>query len=211
MSDNLVVSVSREYGSGGREIAEKLAERLNMAYYDKLLIAKISEKSGFSDDVIENFDEKPIDRFSLSPNSFFAGIDGVLPVAAEVHKSEVATINQVADESPCVIVGRCADSVLHERPGLVRIFVSAPLPDRIARVMRRNDLGEKEAKTRIAKTDKARASYHDDFSSREWGDANLYDLCVDSSRLGIEGTVEVIVTYLRIFAEQNPHITTAGE
>lgn len=211
MGDNLIISISREYGSGGREIAEKLAAELDIAYYDRLLIAKIAQESGFSDDVIESYDEKPIDRFLLNPNRFLAGIDIGSPIASEVYKSEVSILNKAADEGPCVIVGRCADSVLAERPGLVRVFISAPLPDRLARVMRRNNIDEKTAKARIAKIDKARAGYHNHFSNRNWGDASLYDLCLDSERLDIAGSVELILEYLRIFTTEHPNVSMPGK
>lgn len=207
MQNNLVISVSREYGSGGREIAEKLADRLGVAYYDKKLIERISQECGFEDDVIENYDEKPVDRLRLNPNSFLTGMDINLPVATEVYKTEVATLKKIVDEGPCVIVGRRADSILAEKPGLVSLFVSAPFSDRIARVMRRNNLGEAEAKSRILKTDKSRASYHDDFSSRSWGDARAYDLCVNSSTISIEGTVEALAAYIEKLLEERDDIT----
>lgn len=207
MSDNLIISISREYGSGGREIAEKLAAELGIAYYDKVLIARIAQECGFSDDVVENYDEKPIKRLLFNPNTFLTGMDGNMPVATEVHKKERSIIKEVAEESSCVIVGRCADSILADTPGLVTLFISAPLEDRIKRVMRRNDLDENDAKSRIAKVDRDRASYHNDFSSKSWGSANLYDLCIDSSRLSIEAAVTVITTYLNQLMNENKNIT----
>lgn len=196
MQDNLTISVSREYGSGGREIAERLAEELGIAYYDKMLLARIARESGLSDDVIEAHDEKPIDRFLFSPNRFLSGTDTNLPIASEIYRTEIALIKSIADEGTCVIVGRCADSILAERTGLVSLFISAPLPNRIDRVMRRNNLDETAAKNRIVKTDKARANYHDYFSNRDWGTANFYDLCINSGRLNADGAVEVIKQYL---------------
>lgn len=206
MQDNLIISISREYGSGGREIAETLATRLGISYYDKLLIARIAEESGFSDDVIKAYDEKPLSRLLLNPNRFLSGMDGSQPVAGEIYKSEIALIKKVAEESSCVIVGRRADSILEDEPGLIRVFVSAPLEDRIPRVMRRNDLDEKEARSRILKTDKDRASFHNHFSSKKWGAASSYDLCINSGQLDIEGSVEVILKHLQVFTDENPSI-----
>lgn len=202
MQNNLVVSVSRQYGSGGREIAEKLANRLGIPYYDKMLIKRVAQECGFEDDIVESLDEKPLDRFLLNPNRFLTGMDTNIPVAGEIYKTEVETLKKIADEGSCVIVGRRADSILAENPGLVTLFISAPFPDRLERVMRRNNLGEAEAKSRILKTDKTRANYHDDFSNRNWGEASTYDLCVNSSTISIEGTVEALAAYLEKLLEE---------
>lgn len=207
MQNNLVVSVSREYGSGGREIAEKLANRLGIPYYDKKLIKRIAQESGFADDVVEAFDEKPVDRFFLNPNRFLTGMDTNSPVATEVYKTEVTLLKKIADEGSCVVVGRRADSVLADKAGLVTLFICAPFSDRIERVMRRNNLTESEAKSRILKTDKARASYHDDFSNRSWGDARTYDLCLNSSTISINGTVEALAAYLKKLVDERDDIS----
>ena len=197
MNRNLVISISREYGSGGREVGEKLAEKLGMAYYDKELIDRIVAKSGLCDDVVEAHDEKIMNRFLFTPNRFLTGSDLDQPIAARLHLIEVDTIRSAAEEGPCVIVGRCADSILAEYPGLVSVFVSAPMEDRIARVMRRNDLRETEAKTRIAKTDKNRAQYYRYFTDKKWGEANNYDLCICGGKLPlIDDAVEVIASYI---------------
>lgn len=207
MQNNLVVSISREYGSGGREIAEKLAARLNISYYDKKLIKRVAQESGFEYDVVENFDEKPLDRFLLNPNRFLSGMDTNLPVASEVYKAELSLLKRIVDESSCVIVGRRADSILADKPGLVSLFVSAPFEDRVNRVMKRNNIGKVEAKNRIFKMDKARASYHDDFSNKNWGDASTYDLCINSSKISIDGAVEALSVFLHTFINEHADIT----
>lgn len=198
MQDNLIISISREYGSGGREIAEKLSEELGYAYYDKMLLKRIAEESGFCDEVVEEHDEKPINRLMLNPNSFLSGMDPNLSISVELYKTEVSLLKKIADEGPCVIVGRCADYILADKPNLVSLFISAPLPNRIARVMRRNNLDEAAAKDRIAKTDKARSSYHDHFSDKEWGMSNSYDLCINSGKLDVDGAVAIIKQYLDV-------------
>lgn len=197
MKDNLVIAISREYGSGGREVGERLASKLGIAYYDKELINRIVQKSGLCDDVVEAHDEKLINRFLFTPNRFLTGSDLDQPIATQIHKAEIETIRSAADEGPCVIVGRSADSILSTYPGLVSIFISAPMSDRIARVMRRNDLNEADAKARIAKTDKDRAYYYRYFTDKKWGEASNYDLCINGGKLPvIDDAVEVIAAYL---------------
>ena len=159
-SNNVVISLSREYGSGGREI-----------------------------------DEKPFSRLLLNPNRFLSGSDGY-PLAQQIHTAEIDLVRSLTTEGPCVIVGRCVDSILAEHPGLVRLFVSAPMEDRVARVMRRNGLDEEQARARIARTDKERASYYRYFTDQKWGLASNYDLCINSAMASIDGTVDVIARFL---------------
>ena len=196
MDQHLVFAISREYGSGGREIGERLASELGIAYYDKLLLKRIAEESGLSGDVVEDFDEKPMRPLLLNPNSFFCGTDIEHPVASRIYKTEVDILRSIANEGPCVIVGRCADYVLEGHPGLVSLFVSAPMEARVARVMRRNNLSESDARSRIARVDKNRASYYRYFTDENWGQARNYDLCINAGNLDALGAVSVIKTFV---------------
>ena len=197
MNDNLIISISREYGSGGREIGETLAAALGIAYYDKELIERIAQKSGFSDDVVEAHDERIANQLFFTPNRFLTGSDLDQPIATGIHAAEVESIRTAAEEGPCVIIGRCADSVLEGYPSLVSIFVCAPMENRIARVMRRNNLDERSARARIAKTDKARANYYRYFTDKKWGEASNYDLCINSGKMAVaDDAVAVITAYL---------------
>ena len=182
MDQHLVFAISREYGSGGREIGERLASELGIAYYDKLLLKRIAEESGLSGDVVEDFDEKPMRPLLLNPNSFFCGTDIEHPVASRIYKTEVDILRSIANEGPCVIVGRCADYVLEGH--------------RVARVMRRNNLSESDARSRIARVDKNRASYYRYFTDENWGQARNYDLCINSGNLDALGAVSVIKTFV---------------
>ena len=170
MDQHLVFAISREYGSGGREIGERLASELGIAYYDKLLLKRIAEESGLSGDMVEDFDEKPMRPLLLNPNSFFCGTDIEHPVASRIYKTEVDILRSIANEGPCVIVGRCADYVLEGHPGLVSLFVSAPM--------------------------EARASYYRYFTDENWGQARNYDLCINSGNLDALGAVSVIKTFV---------------
>lgn len=196
MDQHLVFAISREYGSGGREIGEQLAKELGIAYYDKLLLKRIAEESGLAGDVIEDFDEKPLRPLLLNPNSFFCGTDLEHPVASRIYKTEVDILNSIAGEGSCVIVGRCADYVLSSHPGLVSLFISAPMEARVKRVMRRNDLTEGDARARISRVDKARASYYRYFTDEHWGHAGNYDLCINSGDLDATGAVAVIRSFI---------------
>lgn len=191
----MVITIGREYGSGGREIGEVLARRLGIAYYDKELLRKVSERSGLAAETVESFDERPLAFTFFNPNRFFAGTyDETVP--GQIHVTEVELVQALVAEGPCVMVGRCIDSMLEGRENVVRLFVSAPLPERIKRVMRRNNLSEEDALARIKRVDKERASYYRYMSDRKWGLASNYDLCINSASTGIEGAIDVIEGYL---------------
>ena len=196
MDQHLVIAISREYGSGGREIGERLAEELGIAYYDKLLLKRIAEESGLDGDVVADFDEKPLRPLLLNPNAFFCATDLEHPVASRIYRTEVDILRSIADESSCVIVGRCADYVLAGHPDLVSLFVSAPMEARVARVMRRNTLSESEARSRIARVDKNRASYNRYFTDENWGMARNYDLCINSGDLDATRAVSIVRCFL---------------
>ena len=196
MDQHLVIAISREYGSGGREIGERLAEELGIAYYDKLLLNRIAEESGLDGDVVADFDEKPLRPLLLNPNAFFCATDLEHPVASRIYRTEVDILRSIADESSCVIVGRCADYVLAGHPDLVSLFVSAPMEARVARVMRRNTLSESEARSRIARVDKNRASYYRYFTDENWGMARNYDLCINSGDLDATRAVSIVRCFL---------------
>mgnify|MGYP002535928412 CR=1 FL=1 len=196
MDQHLVIAISREYGSGGREIGERLAEELGIAYYDKLLLKRIAEESGLDGDVVADFDEKPLRPLLLNPNAFFCATDLEHPVASRIYRTEVDILRSIADESSCVIVGRCADYVLAGHPDLVSLFVSAPMEARVARVLRRNTLSESEARSRIARVDKNRASYYRYFTDENWGMARNYDLCINSGDLDATRAVSIVRCFL---------------
>ena len=191
----LVITIAREYGSGGREIGERLAARLGIAYYDKVLLSKIADKSGMASEVVESLDEKNPSFMFFNPSRFFAGTFGdTLP--GQIHAAEVELIRSLAQEKPSVMVGRCIDSLLDEHSNVVRLFINAPLDDRIHRVMKRNDLNAEDALARIRHIDKERANYYRYMSDRKWGFAPNYDLCLNSAAVGIEGSVDMIVSFL---------------
>ena len=198
----MVITVGRQYGSGGREIGTKLAERFGITYYDDLLLKKAAEESGLCEELFRSFDERPksfLYSIALDPHSLsMSHINSKGSIEQQVYLATYDTIKKLADESSCVLIGRCADYALKDRTDVVNLFITAPLENRVQRVAERNAISPDEAKERIRKTDKSRAAYYNFYSAKEWGDAKSYDLCVDSSLLGIDGTVELLSELLRI-------------
>lgn len=200
MSKKYVVAVSRQYGSGGHEVGRKLAEKLGIKFYDKELLSKIAQDSGMSKSLIEFYDEMPSKSllFSLAMDAYPMSFTEV-PVNQKVFQAQVETIKKIADEGPCVIIGRCADSILSETPNLVSVFIHASMESKIARVKDRDGLSEDKARERIIKTDKKRASFYNFYSlDKRWGDVNSHDLTIDSGVLGVNGTVELLCSYLKL-------------
>ena len=195
----MVITVGRQYGSGGREIGTMLAKQLGIAYYDDMLLKEAAEESGLCEELFRSFDERPKSfLYSIAMDPYSFSMNHVTPkgsIEQQVYLATYDTIKKLADKGPCVLIGRCADYALKDRDDVINLFITAPLENRIKRVAARNGISENEAKDRIKKTDKSRASY---YSAKDWGDAKSYDLCIDSSLLGIDGTVELLKDLIRI-------------
>ena len=199
---NTIITIGRQFGSGGREIGEKLAQRLNVPFYDKELLKRAAKESGLCEEIVENFDEKPTSSFLYSlvmdPYSLGYSNNGFdLPLNHKVFLAAFDTIKKVADESSCVIVGRCADYALHDYENCLNLFIQAPMSDRIARISKKYDLSEDKAKDMIVKKDKQRASYYNYYSTHKWADIKNYHMTIDSSYLGVDGTVDMIIELLK--------------
>ena len=198
MSKPLIITIGREYGSGGHEIGEKVASRLGIPCYDKKLIQMAAEKSGLSDEFIEQHEQR-------SNNAFFASLAASasystgffspqhLPLSESIFIAEAQTIREIADRESAVIVGRCADYVLAGRENTINLFIFAPEGDRVKRIMRLYQLSEADAMKRIATSDKERGNHDFRYTDHKWGRAQNYDLSINSSLMGIDKTVEMIV------------------
>ena len=197
-----IITISRQYSSGGREIGTALANRLGIAYYDDLLLKEAAAESGICEELFRSFDERPksfLYSIALDPFSFsMSHATAKGSIEQQVYLATYDTIKKLADQGPCVLIGRCADYVLKDRNDVINLFITAPLENRIKRVAARNDISEDEAKERIRKRDKDRASYYNFYAAKEWGDARSYDLCIDSSLLGIDGTVDLLEAMVRL-------------
>lgn len=207
MSDKIVIAIGREFGSGGHEIGMKLAEKLGVKCYDKELLELAAKQSGLCEELFENHDEKPTNSFlySLVMDTYSLGYSANsyvdMPINHKVFLAQFDSIKKLAENESCVIVGRCADYALEDNPNAISVFISAPMEARIKRIMRRDNLTEGKAADLIKRNDKRRASYYNYYSSKKWGEAKGYDLCLDSSKLGIDGTINAILSYVEIRKE----------
>ena len=204
---NSVITIGRQYGSDGRAIGEKLAKDYNIPFYDKDILARASKESGICEDLFKDNDEKKTSSFlfSLAMDSTFLGYgvgfgsgDVEMPLSQKIFLAQFDTIKNIAKEGPCVIVGRCADYVLEDEPNVVRIFIHAEFEKRCRRVMERDDLPEKQALDAVMKNDKQRMSYYNYYTNNRWGDANNYNLTIDSGITGVDGAAEVIKSFIEI-------------
>ena len=197
MNEKTVITIGREFGSGGHEIGMKLAEQLGIKCYDKELLSLAAKESGLCEDLFRNQDEKPTNSFlySLVMDTYSVGYSSSymdMPINQKVFLAQFESIKRLADRESCVIVGRCADYALEGNPFAISVFIKADMDTKVDRIKKLYELSESKATELIQKTDKKRASYYNYYSSKKWGDAKSYDLCLDSSKLGVDGAIEVI-------------------
>ena len=203
MSTNTIITIERQYGSGGHLIGEKLAESLGIPFYDSELIKVAAKESGICEEIFESFDEKPTTSFlySLVMDPYSLGYNSNsfdLPLNHKVFLAAFDTIKELASKGPCVFVGRCADYVLKDNPNVVSVFVHADEKFCLDRAMERNSMTETEMKKYIEKTDKFRGDFYRYHTGHEWADARNYDLCLNSGKLGFQKCVEEIKAYIKI-------------
>ena len=197
MDTNFVITIGRQFGSGGRDIGRKLSEILSIAYYDKELIDMAAQESGLSSEYFANADEKPPSTLSYGLNLMGGfGYGGTL-TGETIFKYQSDVIKSLAAQGSCVIVGRCADYILRNHPNCINIFLSSSPEDRIARIMAREQHGPQKAQELMSKVDKSRACYYNFYTDKTWGMASSYNLCADTSVLGIDKTVEMICDFVR--------------
>ena len=189
------------YVSGGKEIAEKLGERLNIKVYDKALLEVAAKESGLDTTVFETADEQEHNSFFSGLFSIHGSMGDYMPTGSCIENDKLfeiqsETIRGLAERESCIIVGRCAEYVLRDHPGMVSVFITANNEDRIRRVMKTDNLEREKAIDFIEKGDKRRRSYHDYYATTQWGEARCYDICINSSKLGIEGAVDLLHAYI---------------
>lgn len=200
-----IITIGRQFGSGGHEIGEKLAEYFKIKYYDKELLSRAAKESGYCEEMLKSNDERPTNSFlyNLVMDTYSFGYNASsfvdMPISHKVFLAQFDTIKKIADEGPCVIVGRCADYALADYKNCVNLFIHADELTKIKRIMERFDINESKAKDMMIKKDKQRQSYYNYYSSKKWGRADSYDLTINSSKLGIDGTVKMIIQYIEDF------------
>lgn len=201
MAENLVICIARQFGSGGREIGHKLASSMEIDYYDKELLQQAAMKSGILQELFEKADEKPtgsllnsLSTINANAGCKSAGVEDFLSYMPNDRLQNVLSdvIRDAAENSSCVIIGRCADYVLRGRPRVMSVFIHADLELRIKNVSRLHNIDEDAARSLIRKTDRNRANYYSFFTDRNWGLADNYHLTIDAGRLGIEKSARLV-------------------
>lgn len=202
-----VITIGRQFGSAGHEIGEKVAKYFNIPFYDKSILTRAAKDSGFCEEMIQNHDERPtssflynlvMDTYSFGNNSS-SFVD--MPISHKVFLAQFDAIKSFAKEGACVIVGRCADYALADFDNVINLFIYADEEFKCQYLLERDkDIKTKEeAKDLFTKKDKQRQSYYNYYSSKKWGRAESYDLCINSAKLGVEGTVKFITQYVEDF------------
>ncbi len=201
MSDKVIVTIDREFGSGGHEVAKRLAERLGVPFYDEEIIARAAESTGYNTEYVRDNDEKAPD-YSFS--SMFSGFDAFQTSPfAKVQEEEFNIIREIASEGSCVIVGRAADYILSDERH-VSIFIFAPFEDRVRRKLQIHNTAEPEnlfdrptVEKQVKHIDKQRRRYYEFYTDNKWGGRDEYDLLINTSRAGVEGAVDIIEAYIK--------------
>lgn len=193
---DMIITIGRQYGSGGREIGEKLANRLGISYYDTMILEKTASNGSLSNEIIQKYDEQITDKWlhpTFTMGGGYANDTENLPVSMRAVLQQFEVISEIGKNGSAVIIGRCADYVLREQKNVLSVFIRADMEYRIPRVAARNGISYSEAEKRIRNTDKHRASYYNFYTDKEWGVSDSYHLCVDSGQFGVDGTVDLLV------------------
>lgn len=202
--EKIIITIARQYGSGGKTIGRMLADDLGISCYNREILRLASDDSGIREELFNQADEKlrnsPL--FASSTRVYRGGLitpdrEGFVS-PDNLFNYQAKVIKELADKEPCVLIGRCADFVLKDRPNVMSVFVHASREYCIARGMERNSMDEKEMEKYITKKDKYRGDFYHYYTGRVWNDARNYDLCLDSSKLGFEKCVEAIKAYAKV-------------
>ena len=187
VKDHVVITVSREYGSGGRYVGRLIADKLGIKFYDKEIITKLAEATGLSEEYIENNEQKR-DASAILNNGFYMGLDN----ADELFVKETELIKELAAKDSCVIIGRCADFILKDEKNVIKVFVYSGMEDKIKRATQIYGYEEDKAKKEIERIDKLRANHYKHYTDKDWKDFSNYDICINSDLLGVEKSADVI-------------------
>ena len=194
---NSIITISRQFGSGGRFIAKKLAEKLGIPYYDNELITLAAKESGYSEAIFEKAEQISTHSFLYSL-SIFGSAEGLygLPLADKVYLAQSEVIKKVADNGPCVIVGRCSDYVLRDYDNVLNFFIYSDEEHKIKRATTYYGLNSDKVSEELRKKDKKRANYYNYYTSQRWGDAENYHLSLNSDAVGIDAAVDILASFV---------------
>ena len=198
MDNKIIITIGRQYGSGGSEIGRMLSKQMGIPFYDKELLTEAAKNSGYSEALFEQRDERKTGSllFSLSTGSFPLGGGSSyyydLPLDDKLFLAQIDVMKKIAAEGSCVIIGRCAEYILRDDPACLSVFIHASMENRIKRITHLYQMADAKAQSLINKTDKRRSQYHNYYSTDRWGEATSYHLCLDSGALGLENTAAII-------------------
>lgn len=211
MEDKIILTIGRQFGSGGRIIGKKLAELFGIGYYDKELITIAAQESGLSEDIFKKADERTSSSLSYALNTGYSYMGMYLPYTDILSNDglfmlQSETIRNLAAKESCVLVGRCADYILRDDPALVSFFILDSKEERIRRIREYQEMSEEQAKELMVKTDKSRAAYYNYYTNKSWGAASSYHLSVNVSVLGIDETALLMKDFVeRKLNRKPPH------
>lgn len=196
-----VITIGRQYGSGGRSVGKYLAEKLGVKYYDSELIRLAAEKNEVDSEFYKEADEKASKLFNgffsfATPTGYYLPIYNDMIVNDALFMTQASIIREAAAQS-CVIVGRCSEYILREHPNLVRVFLYADKEDRKKRLVEKYGESEKNVEKVIAKSDRQRSVYYNTYTDGGWGEMGNYDICINTSKLSIEGAAETVLDYIK--------------
>ena len=201
---NAVITIARQYGSGGREVGQKLSELTGYSFYDKDLITMAAQKSGLNQPVLDAADEKAANSLlytlAMGSSAYHHGVNNLhIPLNDKLFTVQSEIIQELAKEDQgAIIVGRCADYVLADHKNLLRVFISADFDKRVQNIMELHSLTESQAKDLIIKTDKRRSNYYNYYTGGKWAKLENYDLVISTDKIGIDGAAKLIQTYLEM-------------
>ena len=201
----MIITIGRQFGSCGSEIGRRVAQQLDLPYYDKNIIDHVAEKLGFSPHYVKQVEEKPTGSFLFSMAMYSYGTpmsDGLVPAELQVSTAQAEFILEKAQSGKGVFVGRCADYLLKNRKDVFNVFIYADMPTRVRSVMERYHMEERQAIRTIQQTDKRRATYYNTNTQHRWGARESYNLLLDSGVLGVDGTVAAIEYCAKLFEEK---------
>ena len=189
-----LITIGREYGSGGHIIAQKVAEHFGIKLYDKTILAEISKEGNFSQEVMEKFDEKPVSMgfVPMSVNGYNMSIQQEIAM----RQFDFIRKKGMEERESFVILGRCADEILYDNENVVRVFVTADEEFKIERIMKNENLERKEAIVKMKKANKLRKTYHNYYCDSKWGDSRGYDLCINAAKVDYDSAAKVIIEYV---------------
>ena len=208
-NDKIILTIGRQFGSGGREIGQKLSEALGIAYYDKELLSAAAKESGLCEEVFARADERASSGMSYAFSMGFSYMGILTPYNDilsndELFRIQSDAIRNIAEKESCILVGRCADYILRDNPACISFFIHNTMENRIQRLVEGLNITVEEAKEKISKIDKSRSAYYNYYTNKVWGMASSYNFSIDASVLGIDESVAFMKSFVEKKLEKSP-------